>query len=76
MQLKVLIIKKVSEILAEKVKKDINYLLELKNKNEGTEKLREEKERFLQENYNLLSKILGEPIFKFDYDIKIKTIII
>ncbi len=63
---------KVSEILAEKVKKDINYLLELKNKNESIEKLREEKERFLQENYNLLSKILGEPIFKFDYEYKDK----
>ena len=63
---------KVSEIFAEKVKKDINYLLELKNKNESTEKLREEKERFLQENYNLLSKILGEPIFKFDYEYKDK----
>ena len=63
---------KVSEILAEKVKKDINYLLELKNKNESTEKLREEKERFLQENYNLLSKILGEPLFKFDYEYKDK----
>ena len=63
---------KVSEILAEKVKKDINYLLELKNKNESIEKLREEKERFLQENYNLLSKILGEPLFKFDYEYKDK----
>ncbi len=63
---------KVSEIFAEKVKKDINYLLELKNKNESTEKLREEKERFLQENYNLLSKILGEPLFKFDYEYKDK----
>lgn len=61
---------KISEIFAEKVKKDINYLLELKNKNESKEKLREEKERFLQENYNLLSKILGEPIFKFDYEYK------
>lgn len=63
---------KVSEIFAEKVKKDINYLLELKNKNESAEKLRQEKERFLQENYNLLSKILGEPIFKFDYEYKDK----
>lgn len=63
---------KVSEIFAEKVKKDINYLLELKNNNESTEKLREEKERFLQENYNLLSKILGQPIFKFDYEYKDK----
>ena len=63
---------KVSEIFGEKVKKDINYLLELKNKNESAEKLREEKERFLQENYNLLSKILGEPIFKFDYEYKDK----
>ena len=63
---------KVSDIFAEKVKKDISYLLELKNSNESVEKLREEKERFLQENYNLLSKILGEPNFKFDYEYKDK----
>jgi bleomycin hydrolase len=63
---------KVSDIFSEKVKKDINYLLELKNKNESIEKLREEKERFLQQNYNLLSKILGEPKLKFDYEYKDK----
>lgn len=63
---------KISDIFAEKVKKDIRYLLELKNSNESVEKLREEKERFLQENYNLLSKILGEPNFKFDYEYKDK----
>ena len=64
---------KVSDIFTEKVKKDISYLLKLKNENESIERLRSDKERFLQENYNLLSKILGEPNFKFDYEYKDKN---
>lgn len=64
---------KISNIYTEKVKKDIIYLLKLKNNNESIERLREIKERFLKENYNLLSKILGEPNFKFDYEYKDKN---
>lgn len=64
---------KVGNILTEKVKKDVSYLLKLKNNNESKEKLREIKNRFLQENYNLLSKILGEPKFNFDYEYKDKN---
>ena len=63
---------KISNIYTEKVKKDIIYLLKLKNNNESIERLREIKERFLKENYNLLSKILGEPNLKFDYEYKDK----
>lgn len=64
---------KVTGIFTEKVKKDISYLLKLKNNNENIEKLREIKEKFLQENYNLLSKILGEPKFNFNYEYKDKN---
>ncbi len=63
----------ISNIYTEKVKKDIIYLLKLKNNNESIERLREIKQRFLKENYNLLSKILGEPNFKFDYEYKDKN---
>lgn len=63
---------KLETIFAEKVKKDVVKLLELKNKNESKEKLREIKNIFLQENYNLLSKILGEPRSSFDYEYKDK----
>ncbi len=64
---------KIDAIFTEKVKKDAIYLLELKNKKESLEKLREVKNSFLQENYNLLSKILGEPKFTFDYEYKDKN---
>ena len=64
---------KIDAIFTEKVKKDAIYLLELKNKKESLEKLREAKNKFLQENYNLLSKILGEPKFTFDYVYKDKN---
>ena len=64
---------KISDIFTEKVKKDIVYLLKMKNNKESIEKLREQKIIFLQENYNILSKILGEPNFKFDYEYKDKN---
>lgn len=64
---------KITEIFTEKVKKDITYLLKLKSNNEDIENLRKIKNRFLQENYNLLSKILGEPCSKFNYEYKDKN---
>lgn len=64
---------KITEIFTEKVKKDITYLLKLKSNNEDIENLRKIKDRFLQENYNLLSKILGEPCSKFNYEYKDKN---
>lgn len=64
---------KISDIFAEKVKKDITYLLKMKNNNENIEKMRKQKLIFLQENYMILSKILGEPNFKFDYEYKDKN---
>lgn len=64
---------KITEIFTEKVKKDITYLLKLKSNNESIEELRKIKDKFLQENYNLLSKILGEPCSKFNYEYKDKN---
>lgn len=64
---------KIEAIFTEKVKKDAIYLLQLKNKKKSVENLREIKNKFLQENYNLLSKILGEPKFTFDYEYKDKN---
>lgn len=64
---------KITDILDEKVKKDIVYLLNMKNNKESIEKLREHKSQFLQENYFILSKLLGEPTFKFDFEYKDKN---
>ena len=64
---------KIDAIFTEKVKKDVISLLEGKKQKESLEKLREIKKQFLQENYNLLAKILGEPKFNFDYEYKDKN---
>lgn len=64
---------KITEIFTEKVKKDITYLLKLKSNNESIEELRKIKDKFLQENYNLLSRVLGEPCSKFNYEYKDKN---
>lgn len=63
---------KIERIYTEKVKKDIICLLEMKNNKESKENLEKKKQEFLQENYELLAKILGEPIFEFDYEYKDK----
>lgn len=65
--------KKLEDVYTEKVKKDIIKLLELKRKNEDVKILRDTKEIFLQENYILLAKILGEPITEFNYEYKDKN---
>lgn len=63
---------KIERIYTEKVKRDIIYLLDMKNKKESIESIENKKQEFLQENYELLAKILGEPIFEFDYEYKDK----
>ena len=63
----------IQRLYNEKVKKDIIKLIELKKKNTKIELLRETKNQFLEENYILLSKILGEPLFTFDYEYKNKN---
>lgn len=61
---------KIEYLYTEKVKKDIVELIDLKEKKKDLNVLREVKESFLQENYVLLCKILGEPIANFDYEYK------
>lgn len=63
---------KIEYLYTEKVKKDIIKLLDLKNAKSNKELLRKEKNKFLQENYILLCKILGEPVTKFNYEYKNK----
>lgn len=60
-------------LYTEKVKKDILKLIELKQQNSDSDILRKTKEEFLQENYILLSKILGEPTLEFDYEYRDKN---
>lgn len=64
---------KIEYLYIEKVKKDSLELIELKKKESNRELLRETKKRFLQENYILLCKILGEPLTQFDYEYKDKN---
>ncbi|MFR8146217.1 MAG: C1 family peptidase [Clostridia bacterium] len=64
---------KIEYLYTEKVKKDIIKLLKLKENGTDANTLREEKNRFLQENYILLCKILGEPTTEFNYEYKDKN---
>lgn len=60
-----------TRLFTSKVKKDCIELLAAKN-NHGPVELREIKKTFLQENYELLAKSLGEPKQFFDYEYKDK----
>mgnify|MGYP001036939131 CR=1 FL=1 len=64
---------KIEYLYTEKIKKDIVKLCELKKNGSDKDLLREKKNKLLQENYILLSKILGEPITKFNYEYKDKN---
>lgn len=64
---------KVEYLYTEKVKKDIIKLLDLKKNGTDINILREEKNKFIQENYILLCKILGEPVTEFHYEYKDKN---
>lgn len=59
-------------LFRDKIKKDIFKLLESKNKDLDKSALYLEKEKMLNENYNLLSKCLGELPTTFDYEYKNK----
>lgn len=61
---------KLERIYTEKVVKDVLKLLKLKEKNISIDELRKVKERFIEENYSVLSKILGEPKYEFTYEYK------
>lgn len=61
-----------TRIFKDKVKKDIFKLLDLKNKKESKDEIYLKKEKMLEENYNILSKCLGEIPITFDYEYKNK----
>ncbi|HCC06625.1 MAG TPA: aminopeptidase [Clostridiales bacterium] len=61
-----------NRILNEKVKKDIFILRNMLESGEGIDKIRETKISMLQQLYSILSKILGEPPKKFNYEYKDK----
>lgn len=63
---------KLEHIYNEKVKKDVLELLELKRNNKKEDILRKTKIKFLEENYEILAKVLGEPTTEFDYEYKDK----
>lgn len=65
-------VQSLTSLFTDKVKKDSIKLLNQKRKNASIIDLRNLKEKFLEENYVFLSKILGEPKLKFDYEYKDK----
>lgn len=64
---------KIEDLYTEKIKKDVIELLNLKREKNNIEELRKVKNKFLQENYILLSKIYGEPVQQFNYEYKDKN---
>ena len=64
---------KIEYIYTEKVKKDILKLIELKEKQFDIEEIRKVKQNFIEENYFILSKVLGEPKYEFAYEYKDKN---
>lgn len=67
-----LYVKNITGLFSDKVKKDCIKLLNIKIETNNFDELRKMKEIFLQENYIFLSKVLGEPKMKFDYEYKDK----
>ena len=59
---------KITRLYREKVKKDIAYLWKAKQQGKDDNSLRNMKKEYVKENYILLSKILGEPPYTFDYE--------
>ena len=55
-------------IYCEKIMGDIVKLIKLKEENASMEALEKQIKIFLEENYMLLSKMLGEPVQKFTYE--------
>lgn len=58
----------ITRLFTNKVKKDCTKLLEGKINKCSKQNLRKMKEEFLKENYMFLSKVLGEPQTKFNYE--------
>lgn len=65
-------VQKITDLYDDKVKKDSIKLINAKKENKDADQLRKMKEKFLEENYIFLSKVLGEPKTKFNYEYKDK----
>lgn len=64
--------KALEELYMEKVKKDAIEIIQLKEKKVSKKEMEKCKERYLQENYQFLAKILGEPPCSIHYEYKDK----
>ncbi|MCI8383297.1 MAG: hypothetical protein HFJ33_00165 [Clostridia bacterium] len=60
------------ELYTEKVKKDVLELIRLKEKSTPIEELENSRNKYLQENYEMLAKMLGEPPANICYEYKDK----
>lgn len=58
----------IMNIMYEKLVYGVDALLKLKRENASMETLREYKEMFLMQDYEILSKLLGEPVQTFDLE--------
>ncbi len=59
---------RVTNLFSETVRSNIITLVKLKKQNKNTEQIRKVKEKMLEENYEFLSKVYGEPTKTFDYE--------
>lgn len=59
-------------LLKEKIKSDIDKLIRLKKEKNDLSEIRKQKEKMLEENFVILSKVLGEPVTNFDLEYKDK----
>lgn len=59
---------RITTVYTEKVLKDISKIIKLKEQRIEKEELQSEVKKYLSENYEILSKILGEPPKSFDYE--------
>ena len=59
-------------LLQEKLKYDASIIIKLRKENKSIEELREIKEKMLEEVYEILCKVLGEPPGEFTLEYKDK----
>lgn len=59
---------KVTRLYTETVISNAISLLKLRKQNKNLEEIRKVKNKMLEENYNFLSKVYGEPVRSFDYE--------
>ena len=58
---------KVTNLLSETIRSNAISLIKLKQQNKSKDEIRKVKMKMLEENYEFLSKVYGEPVKSFDY---------